>query len=94
MTQQTILLATLCLIALGGLIASAARLLRSRPIWPMRGNLGLSTRNRSVFVRESIALDPKRRLHLVEWQEGHILLLTGGPQDLVLNAGSERGGQP
>jgi flagellar protein FliO/FliZ len=35
-------------------------------------------------VTETLALDPKRRVHLLECQGKHVLLLTGGTQDVVV----------
>ena len=48
---------------------------------------GLSPRTgagRMLRVVDSVALDPRRRLHLVACGEGRVLLLTGGGADLVV----------
>ena len=37
-----------------------------------------------LTLRESMALDPKRRLHLVQCGSRQVVLLTGGAQDLVV----------
>jgi flagellar protein FliO/FliZ len=37
-----------------------------------------------LTVRETIALDPRRRLHLVQCADRQVILLTGGAQDLVV----------
>ena len=39
---------------------------------------------RTLILRESIALDPRRRLHIVQCGPRHVILLTGGGQDLVV----------
>jgi flagellar protein FliO/FliZ len=39
---------------------------------------------RTLIVQETIAIDPKRRLHLVQCAERRVILLTGGGQDLVV----------
>jgi flagellar protein FliO/FliZ len=44
----------------------------------------LGQTGRTLVVRESIALDPKRRLHIVQCGERQVILLTGGGQDLVV----------
>jgi flagellar protein FliO/FliZ len=40
--------------------------------------------NRTLVLRESIALDPRRRVHLVQCGNRQVVLLTGGGQDLVI----------
>ena len=42
------------------------------------------TSGRLLVVRESIALDTRRRLHLIEHGDRAVLLLTGGETDLVV----------
>jgi hypothetical protein len=37
-----------------------------------------------LVVKESIALDARRRLHLVQHGDRMVLLLTGGESDLVI----------
>lgn len=39
---------------------------------------------RALKVAETVALDPKRRIHLLDCQGKRVLLLTGGTQDLVV----------
>ena len=39
---------------------------------------------RLLVLKDSIALDPKRRLHLVQYGERMVLLLTGGETDVVV----------
>ncbi len=49
---------------------------------------------RKLAVEETIALDPRRRLHLVRCDGRLVLLMTGGAQDLVVGwpgpAGAEK----
>ncbi len=40
--------------------------------------------NRTLVLRESIALDPRRRVHLVQCGQRQVILLTGGGQDVVI----------
>lgn len=39
---------------------------------------------RRLALRETLALDPRRKLLLIACDEGEALLLTGGPADLVV----------
>jgi flagellar biogenesis protein FliO len=39
---------------------------------------------RSLVIKDSIALDARRRLHLVQHGDRMVLLLTGGETDLVV----------
>lgn len=39
---------------------------------------------RTLVLQESIALDTRRRLHLVQCGEKHVVLLTGGTQDVIV----------
>jgi flagellar protein FliO/FliZ len=49
---------------------------------------------RELALQETISLDSRRRLYLVRCGERHALLLTGGPQDVVVGwlAGQSPGG--
>ncbi len=38
----------------------------------------------ALAVLEALAIDPRRRLHLVRCDERTVLLLTGGAEDLVV----------
>jgi flagellar protein FliO/FliZ len=60
------------------LIASAAKLFQLRG-WQARTRPG-----RTLILQESIALDPRRRIHLVQCKQRQVLLLTGGATDLVI----------
>lgn len=78
--------ATSILTALGALAAVlvliwlAARAARFGGIAPR------PAQGRSLAVLEVIALDTRRRLHLVRYKERRVLLLTGGPQDVVVSS--------
>ena len=39
---------------------------------------------RTLAVEQSLALDPRRRLLLIRCEGRRLLLLTGGPQDLLI----------
>ena len=75
----TLLSAGAALAGVLGLILLAARLVR---------RAGLSLRPAGAPARlalgEALALDARRRLHLVRCEGRELLLLTGGPQDLLL----------
>jgi flagellar protein FliO/FliZ len=60
------------------LVALAARLVRigACGLRPAAGKL--------LTVQESVALDGRRRLHLVQCGQRQVLLLTGGTQDVVV----------
>jgi flagellar protein FliO/FliZ len=60
------------------LVALAARLVRigACGLRPVAGKL--------LTVQESVALDGRRRLHLVQCGQRQVLLLTGGTQDVVV----------
>jgi flagellar protein FliO/FliZ len=78
MTGQTASLMGLALIGVLALIALAARFLQLSGWRPSSGVA------RTLVVRETIALDPRRRLHLVQCADRQVILLTGGGQDLVV----------
>ncbi|HQT79143.1 MAG TPA: flagellar biosynthetic protein FliO [Rhodopila sp.] len=65
------------------LIAVALRFQRGRTVSPLRRT------TRALIVQETIALDPRRRVHLVACAGKRVVLLTGGPQDLVIGWLSE-----
>ena len=37
-----------------------------------------------LLVQEAIALDPRRRLHLIRCDDRQVLVMTGGAQDVVV----------
>jgi flagellar protein FliO/FliZ len=79
---NTILTAAAALAAVIGFILVAARFARTGAL-PRRGGGSLTS-------REVLALDAGRRLHLVRCEGRDVLLLTGGPQDVVVGWLPER----
>ena len=60
-----------------GLIWLTARLLRA-------GGVGQTSPNARLRLVQSLALDPRRRVQLITIDGREIVVLTGGPNDLVL----------
>jgi flagellar biogenesis protein FliO len=60
------------------LIGGATRVFKLR-MWRPQPRAG-----RTLILRESIALDPRRRVHLVQCGQRQVVLMTGGGQDLVI----------
>ena len=77
-TFSTIFVVAGALGAVLGLIALAARLVR------LSGFAPRVTPGRSLAVQEVLALDSRRRLHLVRCGHRRVLLLTGGTADVVV----------
>jgi flagellar protein FliO/FliZ len=48
------------------------------------GSGAQSQPEKRLALRETVALDPRRRLHLVQCGERQVVLLTGGTQDIVV----------
>ncbi|MDB5404820.1 MAG: hypothetical protein QOD93_252 [Acetobacteraceae bacterium] len=78
MTVQTILLVIGVLIGVIALIGAASKLFR------FTGWRAQSYSGRTLILQESIALDQRRRVHLVQCGQRQVVLLTGGGQDLVV----------
>ncbi len=78
LSVQPILTAILALIAVLALIWAASRVAKFGGIGPRRAA------GRLLLVEEAIALDQRRRLHLVNCEGRRVLLLTGGGQDVVV----------
>jgi flagellar protein FliO/FliZ len=78
MTVQDMLLVFGVLIGVLALIGAAARFLR------FSGWRAQPRSERTLILRESIALDPRRRIHLVQCGQRQVVLLTGGGQDVVI----------
>ncbi len=76
--MQTVLLVVGALIGVIALIAVAARLFQSTG-WRVKPH-----GERMLCVKESIALDQRRRVHLIQCGHRQVMLLTGGGQDLVI----------
>lgn len=78
MSIQSIFLVVGVLAAVLVLIVVATRLFQFG-LWRSQGRPG-----RTLVLRESIALDPRRRVHLVQCGQRQVVLLTGGGQDVVI----------
>ena len=78
MAAQSILLVVGVLIGVIALIGASARLFQFSA-WRARPGSA-----RTLILRESIALDPRRRVHLVQCGQRQVVLLTGGGQDVVV----------
>jgi len=61
-----------------GLVLIAGRLATRLPFRPQIGA------GRTLVLRESVALDPRRRVHLLQCGQRQVVLLTGGSQDVVV----------
>ena len=73
--------AIMALLGIVALILFAARLLRGRLTGlrlPVRPTAHLK-------LTETLALDPRRRIHLLTCDNRRVLLLTGGPSDIMLH---------
>jgi len=78
MPAQTILAVICVLIGVIVLIGAATRLVAFTG-WRLP-----SRTERTLILRESIALDPRRRIHLVQCGPRQVVLLTGGGHDVVV----------
>ena len=55
---------------------------------------GRPVSGKRLAVQEAVAIDPRRRLHLIRCDGQEVLLLTGGTQDVVLGWLPARAGEP
>ncbi len=78
MTAASILSALGILAAVVGLVLIAGRVVSRLPLTAKVGA------GRTLVLRESIALDPRRRVHLLQCGQRQVVLLTGGSQDIVV----------
>ncbi len=83
MPLPTPLLAVAALVAVLGLIWLLARAVRGAG-WVPGGPRPPGDTGPGLALAGSLALDPRRRVHLLRCGDRHVLVLTGGPQDLVL----------
>jgi hypothetical protein len=74
----TLLTSAAALAGIVGLILLAGRLLR-RATW-----VGANSPARSLLLKDTLVLDARRRLHLVQHGDRAVLLLTGGETDIVV----------
>ena len=78
MQPTSILFALLSLGAVLGLIYAAGRVARAGLLTPRLAAAG------RLSLVQVYALDPRRRLSLIRCDDRHVLVLTGGGQDLVV----------
>jgi flagellar protein FliO/FliZ len=78
MTTQSAFLVIGVLTGVIALILAATRLFQFS-LWRSQPHPG-----RILALRESIVIDPRRRIHLVQCGQRQVILLTGGGQDLVI----------
>jgi flagellar protein FliO/FliZ len=74
----SVLTAFAALVAVLGLIWLAGRVAR------FGGGARRPAGGGALAVQDVLALDTRRRLHLIKCNERHVLLLTGGAQDVVV----------
>ena len=74
----SVLTAFAALVAVLGLIWLAGRVARFGSVARRPAGGG------ALAVQDVLALDTRRRLHLIKCNERHVLLLTGGAQDVVV----------
>ena len=70
--------------AAGILIGVIVLILGAAKLYRFSGWKTQSRSDRTLVLRESIALDPRRRVHLVQCGQRQVVLLTGGGQDLLI----------
>ena len=78
MTTESAFLVVSVLTGVIALILAATRLFQFS-LWRSQPRPG-----RMLALRESIVIDPRRRIHLVQCGQRQVVLLTGGGQDLVI----------
>lgn len=72
-------------------LAKLAQTMRSQRVslpWRISGRAGTPTPPPRLAIEQSCMVDGKRRLLLVRCDEQRVLLLTGGPADLVVSVTS------
>jgi flagellar protein FliO/FliZ len=78
MTTHSAFMVIAVLAGVLALIVAATRLFQFG-LWRPQPRTG-----RTLVLRESIALDPRRRIHLVQCGQRQVVLLTGGGHDLII----------
>ena len=78
---STVSTAAAALVLVLGLIWLAARAARLFGPWQGRP---VNAAVRRLVIRQTLALDRTRRLHVVRCDDRELLILTGGPGDLML----------
>jgi flagellar protein FliO/FliZ len=69
--------------ALAGVVALVLLLQRGARAWRLPARRG-GVPGRRLALEETLALDPRRRLHLIRCGERRLLLLTGGGADVAV----------
>lgn len=78
MTATSLISAIGILAGIVGLVLVIGRIVSRLPLTAKVGA------ERTLVLRESIALDPRRRVHLLQCGQRQVVLLTGGSQDVVV----------
>ena len=78
MTGQSVVLVVGVLAGVLALIFTATRIFQST-LWRTKPRHG-----KTLMLRELIALDPRRRIHLVQCGDRQVVVLTGGGTDIVI----------
>jgi flagellar protein FliO/FliZ len=81
MSLSSVLLSLFALAAVLGLVVLTGRVVRARGWNGLPGNPRGPSRLSPI---QTLALDPRRRLHLVRCDGRHVVLLTGGATDVVV----------
>jgi hypothetical protein len=71
------LAAVLALVVLTGRALKSTALNRVRP--PIAGSAGSR-----LAILDTMTIDRSRRLHVIQWHDREVVLLTGGPSDQVV----------
>ncbi len=78
-------------LAVFGLLAALVQAVRSRRLdLPLFGK-GQPAAGKRLLIEEVCAIDPRRRLLLIRCDSQHVLLLTGGPADMVVSLAAAGG---
>jgi flagellar protein FliO/FliZ len=75
LTLQSILTGLLSLAGIIAFILTAARFMRHRL------NTVAQDPSKSLKLKETLAIDSRRRIHVIECEGHRALIMTGGPQD-------------
>ncbi|PWC28263.1 flagellar biosynthetic protein FliO [Teichococcus aestuarii] len=89
MNSELALSALVALVVVLGLVVLAGQVVRRLGLAPglaAAGRRGSGAAPRRLALLESLPIDPRRRLLLLRCDGRELLVLTGGPQDLLLSA--------
>ncbi len=73
-------------LAVFGLLAALVQAVRSRQLGLALLGRGQPAAGKRLLIEEVCAIDPRRRLLLIRCGSQRVLLLTGGPADMVVAA--------